>query len=102
MEQEKMKKRVREIDSQISDLNIEKNRLMLALAEMNCPYRVGDRITWLGAGGEYEITGIRDYYTPGDWKIIGSKIKKNGDPGAVISRIWVPADRSKVKVVSKC
>ena len=91
-----MEKRIKELSDQIAVLNQELSDLRQQQAEGRTALRVGDRVTYEGAGCVWELRGIRPGYGK-EPKFFGAKIKKDGTPGAVVSEIFTPFKKQLVQ-----
>lgn len=92
MDKEQIKARLAEIRNEIEQRQAEVRELDQQLANLSAEFKVGDRITYEGAKAVWEIRDIR----PGIWADFayhGSKLKKDGTPGALVSHILKPYNK---------
>lgn len=87
---DKLLQRIKDIELKIADLTEERRVAKQQLVELIAEFKIGDRVIIDGSQDTaiYELTSIRpgygiqpDYY--------GSKIKKDGTPGARVSKIFI-------------
>ena len=84
---DEINKRLSEIEDGLSLLLAEKDSLRHTLAQMESPFKVGDRVTFDGANCVWELCRIAPNYENKP-KYFGAKIKKDGTPSAQIVEIW--------------
>jgi len=91
---EEMKSELKILDQQVKELAEKRTTLRQKIADAQALFAVGARVTYEGAGCVWEITAVRPGYDfSKEPEYIGAKIKKDGNPGAVKSRIYVPYKR---------
>ena len=88
---EEMKAELKILDQQVKELADKREALRQKIADTQALFAVGARVTYEGATCIWELTAVR----PGNSfssepEYIGAKIKKDGTPGALKSRIYVP------------
>ena len=69
----------------VRPLTLEKIAIKQEITELKCPAKVGE--TWTDGKDKYLITGIKPGYL-WDFKLVGRKIKKNGEPGKDTRELW--------------
>lgn len=88
---EEMKAELKILDEQAKEIADKRATLRQQIADAQALFTVGARVTHAGASCVWEITAVRPGYSFSDEpQYIGAKIKKDGTPGALKSRIYVP------------
>jgi hypothetical protein len=89
MNKEELEARIRALDTQIDMLGTERSILRQRLAQIQTTFKVGDRVTYEESKHVWELTAIRPGYDDKP-EYYGSKIKKDGTPAKLVSRLWAP------------
>ena len=87
---EEMKAELKILDQQVKELADKHTTLRQKIADAQAYFAVGARVTYEGAGCIWELKAIRPGWYENEPEYIGSKVKKDGTPGALQSRIYVP------------
>ena len=88
---EEMKADLKILDQQAKELADKRTALRQKIAEAQAPFAVGARVTYEGAKCLWELTEVRPGWSlSNEPQYVGAKIKKDGKPGALQSRIYVP------------
>lgn len=87
---EEMKAELKIIDQQAKELADKRTALRQQIADSQAVFTVGARVTYEGATCVWELKAVRPGWYENEPEYIGSKVKKDGTPGALQSRIYVP------------
>lgn len=93
-ELQELREKAKRISDEIAELQSELRDVGYKIATMQTPFKIGDRVYVDGGKPDiFEISKIGlDYGTESNFT--GRKIKKNGDPGLIESRIWIWGNQS--------
>ena len=86
---ESLKVKIEVLDRQIGALVTDRNGLRQLLAEESTEFKVGDRVKKPNSTTVYQIVRIAPGSYGNTTKFFGSKIKKDGNPGSLVSEIWI-------------
>ena len=87
---EEMKAELKIMDEQAKEIADKRTALRQQIADSQAVFTVGARVTYQGANCVWELKAVRPGWYENEPEYIGSKIKKDGTPGALQSRIYVP------------
>lgn len=87
---EEMNAELKILDEQISVLANKRAALRQKIADSQAMFAVGARVTYQGAKCVWELKAVRPGRYKNEPEYIGSKVKKDGTPGVLQSRIYVP------------
>jgi hypothetical protein len=76
---------IKDASRKLSELRDEHSRLSHTLAELNTPYKIGDRV--IQKGVLYELVRIAPGYSQELVELYGAKIKKDGTLGVLENRL---------------
>ena|SRR5687768_7854582 len=81
---------LKSVTDQIAELNNSKRNIEQEIAGLICPFQVGDRVKAVSSGAAYEVRGIQYYgwLSKPDYRMIGKKIKKNGEPSQHVQQMY--------------
>lgn len=82
MDKSKLIEEIKQIEQEIYLLKHQSGELRLRLAVMNCPFKVGDRVTWMSRRPQvWQISKILPGFGYRSYALYGYKVKKDGNPG---------------------
>jgi hypothetical protein len=89
-EERRLRALLAEIDRGLAGLQTTKAATLQKLADLTCPYKVGDIVKakgWTYTGQDCKIKSIRGIHRCGvyTWKVEGNVLKKDGTPGLKIA-----------------
>ena len=88
---DEMKSELKTLDQQIKELAHTRSTLRQQIADAQALFAVGTRVTYEGSKYVWELQAIRPGWVFSDApEYVGARIKKDGKPGALQSRIYVP------------
>lgn len=87
---EEMKAELKILDQQVKELADKRTALRQQIADAQALFTVGARVTYEGAVCVWELKEVRPGWYENEPEYIGAKVKKDGTPGALKSRIYVP------------
>lgn len=90
MTAEEMKLELKMLDEQAAVIDENRKALRQRIADAQALFAVGMRVTYGGANATWELKAIRPGWYDNEPEYVGAKIKKDGTPGALLSRIYVP------------
>ncbi len=87
---EEMTAELKILDQQVKELADKRTALRQKIADSQAMFAVGARVTYQGAKCVWELKAVRPGWYENEPEYIGSKVKKDGTPGVLQSRIYVP------------
>lgn len=94
-EAQRLKDRVKELGDLIDGLSDERSKAKQQIADLECPFKVGDRVAYRSQS--YVISAIR-YSSYGAHDLYAKKFKKNGDLGSLEHRLYAWGNEKAVKL----